>query len=582
MAFDGITIRTLSHELKANLVDGYIRKIVQPEKEELLLAVKTPTGNRKIFFSANASLPLLYLTEDTKPALQNAPNFCMLLRKHIGGGRICEVEQITNERVVCFTIEHRDELGDRAKKYLYIEIMGRHSNIIFCDSEGTVLDAIKHVSFSTSSVREVLPGRPYFIPRQEGKLDPYAQTPDSLLERLSDSHGKLSLSLQNAYIGLSRITASEMAFRAGVDADAPTDSLTLREKEALSQSFFSLLSIADQGQERACIAFDPETNAPIEFAPFTLSMYQDKHLVSYDSVSEALSTYYGSKNLVTNIRQKSQDLRKLVSTILERNQKKFYIQQKQMENTKKMDRFKTYGTLLQIYPSEVPPQAKEVSLVDFETNEPVRIPLDPELSAIDNSKKYFEKYAKLKRTKEAVSTQLAETEKTISHLASIQNAIAIADSEADLRDIRRELYESGYTKKGSRKKERKPEKSKPLHFVTEDGFHIYVGKNNFQNDELTFKLATGGDWWFHAKQIPGSHVIVRTEGRPLPDELFVICARIAGFYSQGRESDKLEIDYVEKKHVKKPSGAVPGFVVYYTNYSMTVPPTFPEEVRPIE
>ena len=201
------------------------------------------------------------------------------------------------------------------------------------------------------------------------------------------------------------------------------------------------------------------------------------------------------------------------------------------------------------------------------------------MNSIDNATKYFERYAKLKRTRDALITQLEETQKTIEHLASIQNAVLLAENEADLRDIRKELFESGYTKKSKKQKEHKQEKSKPLHFVTKDNFHIYVGKNNYQNDNLTFKLATGGDWWFHAKKLPGSHVILKTEGREVPDDVFVLCARIAGFYSQGRESDKLEIDYVEKKHVKKPQGAAPGFVVYYTNYSMTVPPTLPEELE---
>lgn len=626
MAFDGITIKALVKELQENLTDGYIKKIAQPEKEELLLTVKVGRENRRVLMSANASLPLLYLTEENKTAPLTAPNFCMLLRKHIGGGRIVAVEQIGNERVVRFTVEHRNELGDVAVKFLYVEIMGKHSNIIFCDENDKIIDGIKHISFSTSSVREILPGRDYFIPAQDGKSDPYEETADGFAEVIKNAHTKILSALLSRYIGISKTTANEIAYRAGVDADASTDSLfimdgdlrsntTISEKasesfnssetiseasnfndlgnvtdtpnsdfanndkvHALSDAFFSLLSSVQNGTETPCIAYEPDMHAPLDFAPYRLSIYEDKELAEEPSISKVLASYYGNRNRYQNIHQKSTDLRKLVATLLERNQKKLHIQQKQMDDTKKMERFKTYGTLLQIYPQEVPAGAKEVTLTDFETGQEVNIPLDEHLNAIDNAKRYFERYAKLKRTKEALSELLSETETAVSHLASIQNALQIAENEADLAEIRRELFESGYIRKKSTKKGGKQEKSRPLHYVTDDGFHIYVGKNNFQNDELTFKLATGNDWWFHAKQIPGSHVIVRTEGRELPDAHFVTCAQIAGYYSQGRESDKLEIDYVEKKQVKKPSGAVPGFVVYYTNYSMTVKPVLPENV----
>ena len=605
MAFDGLTIKALVRELQENLADGYIKKIAQPEKEELLLTVKTGRENRRLLISANASLPLLYLTDENKTAPMTAPNFCMLLRKHIGGGRIAAVEQIGNERVVRFTVEHRNELGDRAVKYLYVEIMGKHSNIIFCDENDRILDGIKHISFSTSSVREILPGRDYFIPAQEGKSDPYEETPEGFVAGMQNAHTKILSALLSRYTGISKTTANEIACRADVDADASTDSLFLPgasnadalEKRsepsnagfadndkvhALANAFFSLLAAVQNGTETPCIAYEPDTHAPIDFAPYRLSIYEDKELTEEPGISKVLASYYGNRNRYQNIHQKSTDLRKLVATMLERNQKKLHIQQKQMDDTKKMERFKTYGTLLQIYPQEVTPQAKEVTLTDFETEKEVRIPLDPQLNAIDNAKRYFERYAKLKRTRDALSELLLETETAVTHLASIQNALNLAENEADLAEIRRELYESGYIRKRSTKKGQKQEKSHPLHYVTEDGFHIYVGKNNYQNDELTFKLATGNDWWFHAKQIPGSHVIVRTEGRELPDEHFVTCAQIAGYYSQGRESDKLEIDYVEKKQVKKPSGAVPGFVVYYTNYSMTVKPVLPENVSLVE
>lgn len=582
MAFDGITIHSLAQQLARELSGGFIRKIAQPEPFELLLTIKTTTGTKRLLLSANASLPLVYLTTENKPAPLTAPNFCMLLRKHIGSGQLVDISQLGNERVLRFTIEHRDELGDKALKYLYSEIMGKHSNIVFCNEDQKILDGIKHVSFSISSVREILPGRDYFIPSQKGKQDPYPEKESDFLNWVSAAHNSISSALTSHYIGISKVTATEIAYRAGLDATDNTDSLSGTEADRLWNAFHSLLSAVDKNTEVPCIVTDPDTNAPLEFAPYHLSIYEDMQIREYEDISSVLSEYYGNKNRYQNIRQKSSDLRHLVSTILERNQKKLHLQQKQMDDTVKMSKYKTYGTLLQIYPNTVPARAKEVTLIDFETNDPVRIPLDPQKNAIDNASHYFEKYSKLKRTQAALSDLLKETQTTILHLSSIQNALSIAENEADLAQIRQELYESGYIRKKSQKKGQKQEKSRPLHYVTQDGFHIYVGKNNYQNDELTFKMATGNDWWFHAKQIPGSHVIVRTDGKELPDEHFITCARIAGYYSQGRENEKLEIDYVEKKHVKKPAGAVPGFVVYYTNYSITIHPGLPENITVVD
>ncbi len=581
MAFDGVTIRALVRQLDKELKGAYIRKIAQPEASELLLTLKGSTGTKRLFMSASATLPLIYLTEENKPAPMTAPNFCMLLRKHIGSGRITDITQPGNERVIRIDVEHRNELGDPAAKRLYIEIMGKHSNIVFTDENDLILDGIKHISFTTSSVREILPGRTYFIPSQEGKTNPYETSREEFISSITGAHMKLAGAISKSYTGISKTTAQEAAFRAGLDGDASTDSLAEEDIPHLWDSFFELIHEVDNDAASSCIIYDDKNN-PVEFAPYRLTMYGDMTVAEIPSISQTLSTYYSNKNRAQNIHQKSTDLRKLVSTLLERAEKKLALQQRQMADTAKMDTLKTYGTLLQVYPHEAAPGAKEVTLTDFETNEPVKIPLDPDKNSIDNATAYFERYARLKRTKEALNVQLANTSSSVEHLASIQNALSIAENEADLAEIRRELYESGYIRKRQNKKGSRQEKSRPLHYLTGDGFHIYVGKNNFQNDELTFKLATGNDWWFHAKKIPGSHVIVRTEGRQLPDEVFETCARIAGYYSSGRMSDKLEIDYIQKKEVKKPSGAVPGYVIYYTNYSMTVPPTLPEDLQLID
>jgi predicted ribosome quality control (RQC) complex YloA/Tae2 family protein len=303
-----------------------------------------------------------------------------------------------------------------------------------------------------------------------------------------------------------------------------------------------------------------------------LKMYADLETESCESISRVLEVYYAEKNTYTRIRQKSVELRKLVNTALERNIKKYDLQQKQLKDSAKKDTYKLYGEMIQAYGYGLEEGTKELLAENYyDNNTIVKVPLDPALTPMENAKKYFDKYGKLKRTAEALSELIQETKAQIDHLESIQNALDIARSSDDLVQIRQELVEYGFIKKNRSAKKEKI-KSRPFHYRSTDGYDIYVGKNNYQNDELTFKFATGNDWWFHAKGIPGSHVIVKSNNEELPDRVFEEAGRLAGFYSKGRDNDKIEIDYLQKKNVKKPNGSAPGFVVYYTNYSLTVHP----------
>ena len=307
----------------------------------------------------------------------------------------------------------------------------------------------------------------------------------------------------------------------------------------------------------------------MEFGVFPFAIYKDLNTVSYDSISEVLYQYYAQKSTITRIRQKSVDLRKIVSTALERNVKKYDLQMKQLKDTEKRETYRIYGELLQAYGYGIEAGSKSAEVENYYTNEMVTIPLDDQLTALENSQKYFDKYGKLKRTFEALSQLTLETKAEIEHLESVMTALDIALQEDDLVQIKEELIESGYMKrKGGNKKVKVT--SKPFHFISSDGFHMYVGKNNFQNEELTFQFAVGNDWWFHAKGIPGSHVVVKNGGKEMPDATFEEAGRLAAHFSKARGQEKVEIDYIEKKHVKKPGGGKPGFVVYYTNYSMMI------------
>ncbi len=595
MAFDGITIANLTKDFGDFLVGGRIYKIAQTESDELFITVKLSYENIekydikqvRLVLSADASLPLVYLTDESKASPMTAPNFCMLLRKHIQNGRIISVTQPGGlERIIRFEVEHLDEMGDLRHKVLLIEIMGKYSNIIFTDENNMIIDSIKHIPASVSSVREVLPGREYFIPSQD-KLNPLTTTADEFSSAVLSKGMPVFKAIYSSYTGLSPIVAQEICFRSGVDADKSAIALDTSESIAVYRAFDDVMELIKKGEFTPVVIY--ENDAPKEYASIPLTLYGvnpqdtvtsdnvangDFEYKYFDSISNLLQNYYAEKNVVTRIRQKSVDLRKIVQTALERNVRKYDLQLKQMKDSEKKDKYRIYGELLTVYGYSAEPGADKITVNDYNTGKDVTIALDPTLTPAQNAKKYFDKYTKLKRTAEALDEQMKETKEAIDQLESIQTALEIAQKEEDLTQIKQELAESGYIKSHPTGKNGRKEKitSRPFHYLSSDGFDIYVGKNNLQNDELTFKTANGGDWWFHAKKIPGSHVVLITGGKEVPDRAFEEAAALAAFYSKGKVQEKVEIDYVQRKEVKKPGGAKPGFVVYYTNYSMAIAP----------
>ena len=576
MALDGITVANIVKEMNEVLCGARISKIAQPEADEILLTVKTLQGARRLLMSASASLPLVYFTEKNKLSPMKAPNFCMLLRKHIGNGKIVRVWQPSLERVIHIEIEHYDEMGDLKKKDLILELMGKHSNLIFCDDAGMIIDSLKHISAQTSSVREVLPGREYFLPQTQKKLDPLTACTDSFRDAVFSKPQPLYKAVYLSYTGISPVIAQELCCRAHLESDRSARETGEDEQLHLCRIFLQLMEDVNAGMFSPNIIYDKE-GVPVEFASVELSMYRDLTARSYESVSQVLETYYAQKNDASRIRQKSSDLRRLVNTMLEREAKKLDLQSRQLKDTDKRDRFRLFGELLNTWQYNVEPGASSVTVPNYyDGDKEVKISLDPNKTASENSQRYYEKYEKLKRTSEALSELVQQTKADVEQLESIKTFLDQAQSEADLNQIREELVQSGYIRRHDTQKKKgasRPEKSRPWHYRTSDGYDIYVGKNNLQNDELTFRIANASDWWFHSKKAPGSHVIARRkDGMELPDHVFELAASAAAWYSSARESDKVEIDYVQRREVKKPNGSKPGFVVYYTNYSMTVRP----------
>lgn len=592
MAFDGITIAAIRKELADTLKDGRISKIAQPEPDELLLTIKTPQGQYKLVLSANPSLPLAYLTEENKVSPMTAPPFCMLLRKHIQNGKILSITQPDFERILVFEIEHLNELGDLCQKKLIVELMGKYSNIIFATEETElsdsgeytstikIIDSIKRISAAVSSVREVLPGKDYFIPTAEGKTDPLLADKDTFIGTVTGKHEYCHKALLSSYTGISPLIAHEICNLADL-SDALASELTPKEATRLYDAFTSIFNRIKEENFTPVIYYEKEM--PKEYSCVPVTSYENRGIeannttvenktIAYSSVCSLIRDYYSQKERHSRSRQKSADLRKIVSTILERDVKKYDLQCRQLKDTEKMDIYRIYGELLQTYGYSIAPGSKSATVDNYYTNEPITIPLDETKTPLENARRYFDKYGKCKRTKEALTELIIQVKDEINHLETIMTALDIAEKEEDLNQIREELVEYGYIRRkgGKRNAAKQRFVSKPFHYVSSDGFDIYVGKNNYQNDELTFKFATGNDWWFHAKGIPGSHVILKSEGKEVPDSTFEEAGRLAAYYSKGRGQEKVEIDYTPKKNIKRTPGGKPGFVIYHTNYSLNI------------
>ena len=574
MAFDGIMVRALRHELGTHLQDARVTKIQQTDSTELLFTFRTAAGSERLLLSANASLPLVYLTEDTKPAPDQAPAFCMLLRKHLSGARLKDVTQPGTERILRFSFEHPDEYGDICTHYVIAELMGKHSNIIFTDDSLRILDAVRRVPSSISSVRTVLPGERYFIPETQEKREPLDETYEGFLGALMPND-RLAEAIADHYTGFSKSAASELLLSQGLSGDTYVSALDPSEKERFARVFLSYVDDLRENRYHPVLALDPSGSAAA-FSAMPLPGFAGKPgctVVPYPSVSALLEAYYKDKNLKTGIRKHSQELRKTAETLLERAVRKLDLQTKQLKDTEKRDRIRHQGELLQAYSYQLPVGETSVSVTDWETGEEVRIATDPDLSIRDNANRYFDRYGKLKRTHAALTQQLVSTKEEVDELRQILHSLEIAENTEDLQEIRKEMQEAGFLKAPSARSRRSGAvRSQPYHYLSSDGFDIYIGKNNLQNDELTFRMAAPGDIWMHAKNAPGSHVIIRTGNREVPDRTYEEGAALAAYYSSLRENDKAEIDYVRKKEVKRTPGGKPGFVIYHTNYSMMAVP----------
>jgi len=577
MALDGIALSNIIHELDTLLVNGRIDKIYQIEKEDILLSVRSNSNSYKLLLTANSNYPRLNLSLLAKNPSLEPPMFCMMLRKHIHGGKILKIEQPDFERIVKIHIEATNELGDKEIKYLIIEIMGRHSNIMLIKQDGTILDSIKHITADKSSVRQVLPNKTYSFPPNQGKLNPLSTDRDTFITQMRLKDLPLFKCIYLSYSGLSPLIANEMCLKAQVDGALIGASSSEEICSKLYDAFDQIMSLVKTNTFSPTLFLDKD-ELPVDFYSMGLDLYGLYTQKTFSSVSELIETYYFEKSNRFNVSQKTADIKKLVHTFLDRAIRKKLIQQKALDDCKGKDLYKIYGELLTAHSHQVPAMHETFTTINYyeEPYDDIVIPLDGNLSAIQNAQHYFKLYSKAKRTEVAAADQYLQIEEDIKYLQSVLLSLDLLETKEDIAELRLELVEMGYLKKRKGLSKKRPsKKSLPfLHFKASSGYDIYVGKNNYQNDELTMKFAKNNDLWLHIKDGPGSHVIVKLDhDTEIDNETLIEAATLAAFHSSGKISSNVAIDYTIKKNVKKVPGAKPGMVIYTHFKTVFVTPT---------
>lgn len=557
MSFDGIFTHLMVKELSEKLLNGRISKIHQPYENEIVLVVRSQGKNHKLLLSAHPSYARIQLTTMTYQNPDNPPNFVMVLRKHLDGAILTQIQQMTNDRVVHFIFSKRDELGDLQNIVLVVELMGRHSTILLMNQEtGKILDAIKHIGSSQNTYRWLLPGAEYVAPPKQTAKNPYELTDIEafhLFSQLPEITGK---AIQQRIQGLGRDTADELAYRLNKQ---PNDWLTVWQTVAQT--------IRTSEQPTLYLVNQKELFTPFEFESLVSVAEKRTH---YPNLSELLDAFYHEKAERDRVKQQGSELIKKIENELKREQSKLKKRQQTLSDSESSEALRQKGELLTTFQTQVPKGATSVELPNYYIeNQLETIVLNPALSAIQNAQKYFQRYQKLRNAVKLVGIQIEESQQEIHYLESVLAQLEIA-LPTDIPLIREELVAGGYLKRQARTQRKNNQLAKPERFVASDGTELLVGKNNLQNDQLTLRTAKKTDYWLHAKNIPGSHVIIRSDAPS--DETITEAAEIAAYFSKYRHSAQVPVDCVQVKHIRKPNGAKPGYVIYENQKTVLVTP----------
>ncbi|NLK69460.1 MAG: fibronectin/fibrinogen-binding protein [Clostridiaceae bacterium] len=574
MPFDGIVATAVANELDDKLSGGRIFKIYQPERDTLIFHIRANNENLKLLLSCNANSARIHLTELDLDNPSSPPMFCMLLRKHLNGGTINKVECDGFERIINLYVESSDELGDRSIKKVIIETMGRHSNIILVNNSGKIIDSIKHVDQGVNRVREIMPAREYILPPAQDKTPITQLDIDSFILSIKNRTGSVSKAILSEIKGFSPVLCREVCIRAGVDPDSNTSNIDSIGYLAIAQVLKDMIIHLNNNDYSPCIVIDNNSRKVVDFHAFELTQYVNYE--KYNNLSHAIDSFYKLSAKRQQIKTKSNDLIKLVKQNIERCERKISIHVTTLEENSSNDTLRLYGELITANIYALKKGMKHCKLQNYYDTEEnfLTIELDENLTPQQNAQRYFKKYNKGKNAYAYAQEQLNLTKKELDYLESVLYNLDEANSPESVEEIREELKEQGYLRK-TYKRKKNTVKLTPLSFTSSEGYQILVGRNNVQNDELTMKIAHPNDMWFHTKDIPGSHVIVRTTG-DISEKSLIEAASLAAWFSKARNSSKVQVDYTRVKYVKKPSGAKPGMVIYVNHKTIIVDPKNPE------
>ena len=570
MALDGVFLRHIKNEIETELVGARIDKIHQPAQDQLIISLRQKGGAKKLLISVSANMPRIHFTESNAENPKSPPMFCMLLRKYLQGAKLLQVTQYELDRIITLIFETRNELGDLVQIKLITEIMGRHSNIILVGDDGKIIDSIKRVDPSMSSVRQVLSGMRYELPPLQDKLNLLISSVDDVVKKLkSGGDYPLSKSLMNCISGISPLISREISFNATNSLDTTANYLSENEIEKLKSLISNLKETIINYSGTPVIVYD-NNKIPCEFSFTNITVLgADTYNKTLPSFSAVLDSYFAEKDLICRMRAKGSDLIRLITSLIDRTKRKIETQKKELEETKNRDIYRIYGDILNANLYILNKGDLGADLVNFYSpeQEKIHIKLNPRLTPSQNAQKYYQEYKKLTTAEKKLTEFLKEGEEELLYLDSVMDILSRCTFESELNALREELYSVGYIKKSSHKNQ-KQTKPQFKRYVSSDGFLILVGKNNLENDQLTLKIAKSDDVWFHTKDIPGSHTVVVSEGKIVPEKTLEEAAIIAATNSKAADNAHLiAVDYTIAKNVKKPNGAKPGRVIY--NYYNT-------------
>ena len=573
MSLDGIFLHSITNDLYKKLIGGRVDKIHQPDKNEIVMSIRSKGENYKLLITSISSSPRLHLTNVTRQNPLEPPMFCMLLRKHLTGAHITDIRQVNFDRIVEISFECKDELDSTVHKSIITEIMGKHSNIIFINQDKTIIDSLKRIAENVSSVRQIYPGLKYIIPPGSDKLNPLNVTRELFMKEIESVNSGIYIYnfLYKNFLGFSPFIAKEICYLTNLNESTYTGELSEIKKEELWIVFTKIINKINQNAFSYNIYYDENKNQ-YGFYCMDVEYLKDYDKKNFASAGELLDEYYYELDNKNKINQRVASLVKSINTKIDRDKKKVEKQRNELLNAESRDKYRIYGELILSNLNTTPEnhKLKVINYYDPEQKE-IIIPLDPKLNLSQNSQKFFKRYNKLKKAEEELEKLIDSALNEISYLENILFSIEECETTDDLNDIYNELIAEGLMKRKS--KVNKSKETRPITtFISSAGHEIFVGKNNIQNDMVTFKIGKKEDYWFHAKNMPGSHVVIKTNGDELTDEEYMEASRIAAFFSKGKNSSTVEVDYTKKSNVKKPPNAKPGFVIYDTNYSMLVEP----------